>query len=173
MSAVCYKTGKYLCFFHFLWLTVKQNQNHSQQLTCLLLLCFRVSPRVHNSFIKYVSVSCHLPLNLGSVQLGNLNKWCEAASVEHHGGLKSHVFTPIFHFSTPISQPLPLWEKQWVKKLKVKAVRCKNPQNTSWFILFALPQLFSLTPPPPFLLSCSLTRPLSMSFSFSLHNYLL
>ncbi len=63
-------------------------------------------PQIHNSFIKYLSVPCQLTLNLGSVQLCNLNKWYEALSIEHHGGSKSHEFTLIFHFSSALNQPL-------------------------------------------------------------------
>lgn len=83
---------------------LKHKRYQSQQLTCLLLLCFRLRLQIHNSFIKHVSVSCHSPLNLGPVQPGNLNKWSKLPSIEHRGGLKSHVFTPIFLFSAPLSQ---------------------------------------------------------------------
>lgn len=42
-----------------------------------------------------------------SIQLCNLNKWHKAPWIEHHGSLKSHVFTLIFHFAAALNQPSP------------------------------------------------------------------
>lgn len=100
-----------------------------------------MTPRIHNSFIKYMSVSCQLTLSSGTMQLCNLNKWYKVPSIEHHGGLKSHVFTLIFHFCAALNQPSPsVVGKERVRKLKVKAVICKNPRTT-------LPDLFYLHSP--------------------------
>lgn len=54
-----------------------------------------------------MSVSCQLTLNSGTMQLCNLNKWYKVPSIEHHGGLKSRVFTLIFHFCAALNQPSP------------------------------------------------------------------
>lgn len=50
---------------------------------------------------------CAMSLDSGSMLQCNLNKWYKAPSIEHHGGLKSHVFTLIFQFSAALNQPSP------------------------------------------------------------------
>lgn len=54
-----------------------------------------------------MSLPCRPTLNLGSRLPCNLNKWYQAASIEQHWGLRSHVFTPIFHSSSALNQPSP------------------------------------------------------------------
>ena len=94
-----YNLGRYW----FLTINVIDDPKEQQWVSSLLLLCS--SPEIHNSFIKYMSEPWQLTLNLSSMQPCNLNKWYKEPWIEHHGGLKSRVFTLIFHFSAALNQP--------------------------------------------------------------------
>lgn len=122
--------------------------------------------QIHNSFTNYMSVPCQLTLNLGSVQLCNLNKWYKAPSIEHHGSLQSHVFTLIFYFFSCTQSTLSQRcgrKSEWGNwRQRLLYVRIPTPQILIYLVFPCLP-----------LLSCSLVLPLSVSSSLSLHNYLL
>lgn len=95
------------------------------------------------------------------MQLCNLNKWSEAESVGHHGGLKSHV---CIYSDTPLcccieSTISRRCRRRSERKLKAKAVMCKNPHRNTLPDLFCLRSLNSFPLLAfPFPLTCSSSR---------------
>lgn len=86
------------------WFIVPQSNSVTLSRWCVY--CCFVLGSIHR-FTFHLWRACQLTLNLGSRQLCNLKKWYKAPSIEHHGSLKSHVFTLIFHFSAALNQPSP------------------------------------------------------------------
>lgn len=134
----------------------KEQRYHSQQVTCLLLLCFwwhSCSQLIHKVYVSAASGDSKFRL-CTALAPRDLNKWHKAPSVGHHGSsaqscIGANISLPV---STPSTVSLLLRQggRRRGRSEKTKGKRCymqETPHRESRFISFP-PMLTSLSPPP-------------------------